>query len=142
MPAHWEGWGRHSETAMRKGAAEVRACPPALHLSAQFHQLGGCTCLSQFPGIWSSYADCLSVCLSVLETLLNTKLETADLKWVTFPQVEGQVRAGPRSQGLEGPPRRGKDAGVWALACWARHQPPTSQQPGQMSSEPLLSALS
>ncbi|XP_064234065.1 LOW QUALITY PROTEIN: ephrin type-B receptor 4-like [Aotus nancymaae] len=30
------------------------------------------------------------VSLSVSETLLNTKLETADLKWVTFLQVDGQ----------------------------------------------------
>ncbi|XP_073740289.1 ephrin type-B receptor 4 [Callorhinus ursinus] len=33
---------------------------------------------------WASLAAALE------ETLLNTKLETADLKWVTFPQVEGQ----------------------------------------------------
>uniref|UniRef100_A0A2K5DHQ6 receptor protein-tyrosine kinase n=1 Tax=Aotus nancymaae TaxID=37293 RepID=A0A2K5DHQ6_AOTNA len=33
---------------------------------------------------WASLAAALE------ETLLNTKLETADLKWVTFPQVDGQ----------------------------------------------------
>ncbi|XP_012887167.1 PREDICTED: ephrin type-B receptor 4 [Dipodomys ordii] len=33
---------------------------------------------------WASLAAALE------ETLLNTKLETADLKWATFPQVEGQ----------------------------------------------------
>ncbi|XP_043819227.1 ephrin type-B receptor 4 [Dromiciops gliroides] len=33
---------------------------------------------------WASLASALE------ETLLNTKLETADLKWVTYPQVEGQ----------------------------------------------------
>ncbi|KAB1263815.1 Ephrin type-B receptor 4 [Camelus dromedarius] len=33
---------------------------------------------------WASLAAALE------ETLLNTKLETADLKWVTFPQEEGQ----------------------------------------------------
>uniref|UniRef100_A0A2K6G238 EPH receptor B4 n=1 Tax=Propithecus coquereli TaxID=379532 RepID=A0A2K6G238_PROCO len=33
---------------------------------------------------WASLVTALE------ETLLNTKLETADLKWVTFPQVEGQ----------------------------------------------------
>lgn len=37
---------------------------------------------------WASLATALE------ETLLNTKLETADLKWVTYPQAEGQVRAG------------------------------------------------
>uniref|UniRef100_A0A8C6BBQ9 EPH receptor B4 n=1 Tax=Monodon monoceros TaxID=40151 RepID=A0A8C6BBQ9_MONMO len=31
-----------------------------------------------------------SLVAALEETLLNTKLETADLKWVTFPQVEGQ----------------------------------------------------
>ncbi|KAM5131284.1 ephrin type-B receptor 4 isoform 2-T2 [Callospermophilus lateralis] len=31
-----------------------------------------------------------SLTAALEETLLNTKLETADLKWVTFPQVEGQ----------------------------------------------------
>ncbi|MEJ1272681.1 hypothetical protein NN561_003534 [Cricetulus griseus] len=33
---------------------------------------------------WASLATALE------ETLLNTKLETADLKWVTYPQAEGQ----------------------------------------------------
>ncbi|XP_040828810.1 ephrin type-B receptor 4 [Ochotona curzoniae] len=33
---------------------------------------------------WASLAAALE------ETLLNTKLETADLKWVTFPQADGQ----------------------------------------------------
>nr|XP_021483371.1 ephrin type-B receptor 4 [Meriones unguiculatus] len=31
-----------------------------------------------------------SVAAALEETLLNTKLETADLKWVTYPQAEGQ----------------------------------------------------
>lgn len=92
--------------------------------------LGLSVCLSSQVFLCLSQAPTDSVCVSVSETLLNTKLETADLKWVTFPQVEGQVRAGAPEESRWG------WGGHCAAASCAIHPSPTSQQPGQVSSEP------
>ena len=126
LPASCQGQGWRSEKRLEiwvqvEGWAEDRAGAPPWPVWEACSQ--GFLCLSQ------ALAD--SVCLSVSETLLNTKLETADLKWVTFPQVDsGQVRAGAREDNRCG------GGGHCAAASGAIHPTPTSQQPGQASSEP------
>ncbi|CAM4706878.1 unnamed protein product, partial [Lepidochelys olivacea] len=47
---------------------------------------------------------------AVEETLLNTRLETSDLKWTTYPQTDGQVR------GLAGSGGRWREGG-WGEGC-------------------------
>ena len=132
LPAVRGGAGaqkRGLKSGCRLGGGQRTGQAPLLSLSGKPAPRASCVS----PKLRLILSVCLSVCLSVSETLLNTKLETADLKWVTFPQVDsGQVRAGAREDSRWG------WGGHCAAASGAIHPTPTSQQPGQVSSEPSL----